>query len=215
MSISKNGVWKGKEFSNYSYRTIISPQVIQEPDGSIWLQILHHNNPTAYKFASNNTFSIGVYLDTNRWAQFNFLTQTTKWELLVKQKPTNTGTEQKFRWIQTINPLTATFDETKAANVTFNTTTGYSTPESTYGGAYYNNNSSAYLVCNNGKNGDWFGAWGCWNTWKEGIPGYNSVAITSGYVDVFIRIDNDSLSTTDKAKIFNNQDTIGLEFIEN
>lgn len=214
MSIKENGIWAGNQFSNYSYRTITSPIVIQEPDGSIWLQILHHNSPSGNLFSSSDTFSIGVYKDANRWAQFNILSQCSKWELLIKQKGASTDTEQKFRWIQTVNPLTATFNDTKRANITLVTTTGYSTPGSSYGGAYYNNGSQSYIVCNNNTSGNWYGAWGCWNTWNNGIPGYNSVAITTGYLDVFIRIDNDSLITTDIAKIFNNQDTIANDFIE-
>lgn len=213
MSINKTGVWTGKEFSNYSFRTIIPPVTIQEPDGSVWLQILHHNNPTSYKFANSDTFAIGVYKDENRWFNINACNAATKWEILLKQKTTSSATEQKFRWIQTANPMAATFDQTKAANTTFITTTGYTTPGSSQGGAYYSNGNT-YLVCNNGTNGNWYGAWGCWNAYNGGIPGFNGTTVTTGSVDVFLRIDNDSLSVTDKAKIFNNQDTIGNEFIE-
>lgn len=213
MSIYKNGVWGAKEFSNYSFRTIISPVVIQEPDGSIWLQILHNNNPTDNKFSSTDDFVNGVYIDINRWAQFNILNICTKWELLVKQKKLSTDNESKWRWIQNVNPMIATFDQTKSANVTKITTIGYSS--SSYGGAYYNNMANSYLVCNNGNNGNWFGAWGCWTAHQGGIPAYDGGAVKDGYVDVYIRIDNNSLSTiTDKAKIFNNQDTIANSFIE-
>jgi hypothetical protein len=40
------------------------------------------------------------------------------------------------------------------------------------------------------------------------------VSVTTGYTEVYIRIDNDSLITTDIAKIFDNQDTIANNFIE-
>ena len=42
--------------------------------------------------------------------------------------------------------MTATFDQTKPANVTF-VTSGYNTPSSSYGGMY-KNGSQAYLNCN-------------------------------------------------------------------
>ena len=213
MSIGKNGVWKSKEFSNYSYRSIISPIVIQESDGSIWLQIFHHNNPTDNLFEQTDTFINGVYKDINRWFNFNACNSMTKWEILVKQKQTNTSTEIKYRWIQTANPMICTFDDVDAADITKITTTGYTAMGSSMGGLY-KKNSSTYLCQNNAQSSNWWGAVGAWANHQGGIPGMNGQVVTSGYLDIFIRIDNDSLSPTDKAKIFNNQDTIGLEFIE-
>ena len=212
MSIGKNGVWKENNFSNFSYRTIITPQVIQEPDGSTWLQVLHHNNPTSNLFSSTDTFSLGVYKNSDMWAQFNIFNVCSKWEILLKQKDTETSTEMKFRWVQSVNPNIATFDQTKAANVTKNTSAGYTT--NTYGGLYYNNGSNAYLVGNNGNNGNWYGALGCWKAFQGGIPSFNNTVITTGYTNVYVRIDNDSLSVTDKMKIFNNQNIIANNFTE-
>ena len=214
MSIDKNGVWNGKEFSNYSYRSIISPQVIQEPDGSIWLQIFHHNNPTDNLFEQTDTFINGVYKDANRWFNFNACNSMTKWEILVKQKQTNTSTEVKYRWIQTANPMTCAFGDVDAADITKITTSGYTAMGSNMGGLY-KKISSTYLCQNNNNSGNWWGAVGAWANYNGGIPAINGITVTSGCLDIYIRIDNDSLSTTNKAKIFNNQDTIGLEFIEN
>lgn len=214
MSIGKNGVWKGKEFSNYSYRSIISPQVIQEPDGSMWLQIYRLNNPTTNGYFKNtDTFINGVYLDENRWFNINACNAFSKWELLVKQKATETiATESKYRWIQSVNPMIATHAEVATDKITYITTSGYSTH--TYGGMY-KKNSACYLsqhVPN--QPGWWWGGIGPWQLNGSSIPAWAGVSVTTGYTEVYIRIDNDSLSPTDKAKIFNNQDTIGLEFIE-
>lgn len=214
MSLSKTGVWKGREFSNYSYCSIISPQVIQEPDGSIWLQIYRLNNPTTNGyFSKTDTFVNGVYLDENRWFNINACDAFSKWELLVKQKATETTvTESKYRWIQTVNPMIATHAEVATDKITYITTSGYSTH--TYGGMY-KKNSSCYLSQHvPDQPGWWWGVIGPWQLNDSSIPAWAGVSVTTGYTEVYIRIDNNSLSPTDKAKIFNNQDTIGLEFIE-
>ena len=39
----------------------------KEPDGSIWIRISHHNNPTTYKFASNNIYTINHYIIYDYW----------------------------------------------------------------------------------------------------------------------------------------------------
>ena len=213
MSIGKNGVWTGKEFSNYSFRTIIPPITIQEPDGSVWLQIFHHNNPANSFFTSTDTFAIGVYRDSDRWFNLNACNVFTKWEFLAKQRLTNTSTEIKYRWIQSANPMICAFGDVDAADITQVTTTGYTTMGSTQGGIY-KKNGATYISQNNGTSSSWWGAIGAWQQHQGGIPAMNGQVVTTGYLDVYIRIDNDSLSGTDKAKIFNNQDTIANSFIE-
>ena len=213
MSINKQGVWKGNNFLNYAYRTIISPNIIQEPDGSVWLQVFHHNNPANNLFTSTDTFTIGVYKDENKWFNFNLCNICSKWEILVKQKPISTGTEVKYRWIQTANPMICAFADVDAADITKITTSGYTAMGSAQGGLY-KKVSSTYLCQNNAQSGNWWGAVGAWTNHQGGIPGINGIVVTSGYLDIYIRIDNDSLITTNKAKIFNNQDTIANNFIE-
>ena len=213
MSIKENGIWTGKQFLNYSYRTIISPVTIQEPDGSIWLQIFHHNDPANNLFEQTDTFINGVYKNSDLWFNINACNSFTEWELLVKQKPTSSGNESKYRWIQMVNPMTCAFADVDVADITTVTTAGYSTMGS-YMGGLYKKTSSTYLCQNNANSGNWWGAVGAWSAYNGGIPGWNGTTVTSGYVDVFIRIDNDSLITTDIAKIFDNQDTIANDFIE-
>lgn len=213
MSIKENGIWTGKQFSNYSYRTITSPVVIQEPDGSIWLQIFHHNDPANNLFEQTDTFANGVYKDTEKWFNVNICNECSKWELLVKQKSTSTGNESKYRWIQMANPMTCAFADVDAADITTITTSGYSAMGSNMGGLY-KKTSSTYLCQNNANSGNWWGAVGAWAAYNGGIPGWNGTTVTSGYLDIYLRIDNNSLITTDIAKIFDNQDTIANEFIE-
>lgn len=213
MSIYKNGIWTGSRITNYWLNYVTTPNIIQEPDGSVWLQIFHHNNPADYKFSSEDTFTEGVYKDTNRWFNLNMCDQFTKWELLLKQKITNTDNEVKYRWSQTINPMLATFNDTIAENTTFVTTSGYTTPRESYGGMY-KGSSNSWLVCNNGNSGNWYGAIGCWTAYQGGIPGYDQATVSSGFIDVYIRIDNDSLICNSGAKIRDNQELVFNDFIE-
>ena len=104
---------------------------------------------------------------------------------MVKQKTTSSATEQKYRWIQYANPLTATWEQVKPGTVTNITTSGYT--NGGYGGLY-KLNSNTYFVIANGSNGNWFGALGAWGTYNGGIPGYPNTAITTGYLDLYIRL---------------------------
>ena len=209
MGISKTGIISTSTFSE-SFVNPLDTKFYEEPDKSIWIRLVHHNNPTNAKFASSNTFASSVYLDVDRWFYASIVNKITNnvYEFMIKQKPTSDGTEAKYRWIQTKNPFTAVFGDVDAADVTKITTSGYST-HSSYGGIYKLNNNS-YFVANNGSNGNWFGALGCWNAWNGGIPGYAGVAITSGYIDLYLRVDNQINSV---ASVFKNS-IIASEFIE-
>ena len=76
MSIYKNGIWKTTNLDNYFLQFLTTPNIITEPDGSIWLQVFHHNNPaTNGIFSSTDTFATGVYLDENKWFNVNLCNQ--------------------------------------------------------------------------------------------------------------------------------------------
>jgi hypothetical protein len=173
-----------------------------EPDGSTWIRIAHHNNPSTNKFASTDTFTSSVYKDTNRWFYVSLCNKITNnvYELMVKQTAASGDSEVKYRWIQTKNPMTATFAETTTANVTIISTSGYST-YTNYGGMYYNDGSRSYIVANNAINGNWWGAIGCWTDYSSGIPGYGQTPITTGYIDLYLRVDNQN---NDKPSLFKN-----------
>lgn len=161
-----------------------------EPDGSAWVRISHHNAPASYLFSSSDTFANGVYRDTNRFFDASICNMVDKWEFMVKQQTSTTAGIGKYRWIQTINPNTATYEDVVAANVTkYTNSQGYDNLNSSYGGIYKFNNNTYYII-NNGNKGNWFGAFGCWTAWSGGLPGINQVAVTDGFLDLYIRIDN-------------------------
>ena len=188
-NITKQGIINASEFfetPNNPY----DPTIYTEPDGSYWVRIIHHNNPASAKFASTNTFTTSVYLDANRWF-FGSLANTTPnglYELMIKQKTTSDATEKKYRWIQYTSPMGGTFGDVDAADVVKNTSSGYST-HSSYGGIYKFNYNS-YIVANNGSSGSWWGALGCWTAFNSGIPGYGGETITTGYIDLYLRVSN-------------------------
>lgn len=208
-NITKQGIISASAISE----TFVNPfdtSFYIEPDGSTWIRLVHHNNPANAKFDQNNTFASSVYLDTNRWFYASIVNKITNnvYEFMIKQKGLSTDNEVKYRWIQTKNPFTAVFGDVDADDVTKITTSGYST-NSSYGGIY-KFNSNSYFVANNGNNGNWFGALGAWSTWNDGIPGYAGTAIKSGYMDLYLRVDN---QINNVAAIFKNS-IISSEFIE-
>lgn len=188
VQIGKNSVIKIDTFSEFLENTY-DKTIYIEPDNSAWIKIVRHNNPANARFASSDPFISQVYKSADMWFNVALCNQISDtWELMVKQKTTSDATETKWRWIQTVNPMTATFDQTKAANVTKITTSGY-TNTSYAGGAYYNNGSNTYLVINNSTNGNWHGALGCWTLYQGGIPGYPNTIVTTGYQDLYLRMD--------------------------
>lgn len=186
--VYKTGITQGQEiseisgFSNLKY----DPNIYIEPDGSAWVRIFHHNNPTDNKFASTDTFTTGVYKDENRWFNFDLCNYVNTWEFIVKSRATPDAVEYKYRWIQTKNPLNAAYADVGSAAVTKITTTGYTAYS---WGGLYKKVSSTYLCANNGAESNWWGAVGAWSSHNGGIPGWTTV-ITTGYEDVYLRIDN-------------------------
>lgn len=200
-SILKSGIVTTDQFGENPINTI-DPQIYIEPDGSMWTRIVHHANPASAKFTSSDSFTTQVYHDENRWFIASICNQNISgyWELMIKQMANTGGTEQKFRWIQTTNPMdTNGFEATKAENVTKITTAGY-TVTTTWGGCYAINNGYTYLCCNNGSSSSWYGALGCWGTWHDGIPPYASTAsanaIKTGYIDLYLRLNDMSIFDT-------------------
>ena len=204
-NISKQGIANASILSEIPENPY-DKTIYTEPDGSKWIRIIHHNNPTSYKFASTDKFEDYVYYDSNRWFFASLMNSVcnNKWELMIKQKPASSDSEVKYRWIQYKNPLLAVFTDVAAASVTKNTSSGYSNNAS-YGGIY-KFNSNSFFVCNNGTNGNWYCALGCWTAYNGGIPGYAGATITSGYMDLYLRI-------TGTASIFPNGIS-AKEFIE-
>ena len=81
MSISKTGIWADKCFSSSIVNQYDSSTYV-EPDGSVWIRIFHHNDPTNNGvFNASDLFVKSVYLDDNRWFNVNI---NKKWCILSR-----------------------------------------------------------------------------------------------------------------------------------
>lgn len=199
INIKKSGIVSCNRFCEIP--VYFDSNIYIEPDGSKWVRIFHHNNPTLYKFASTNPWTTPFYIDENRWWNICLLSNPSlvfpNYELMVKQKPIAGMAETIYRWAQPTNPMTGDFNSTVYTNINTNfDTSRYKKPK----GGIYTHNSNARIVMNNGSNGSWFGAIGCWTAWEGGIPGFYEYGVTSGvpvstgYIDLFIRVE--SVTTT-------------------
>ena len=185
----KTGVLKSQGFYENGYIEILhyDKNIYTEPDGSTWIHICHHNNPANGVFSSNGSWATGYYIDANRWYDVEqILPNLINYEFMVKQKTTSSATEAKYRWIQSINPRNATWDDVKPGTVTYITTSGYTS--SNLGGLYYRNDNNQRMCIANNTNGNWYGGIGVWSTYNGGIPGYPNTVVTSGYVDLYARV---------------------------
>ena len=194
IDIEKNGSVIGK-----TYTEIITSYYDRngyiEPDGSVWIRLFHHNNPanTSNLFATSDSFTTKVYKNENAWFNMSICNYVTKWEFLVKQKLESTSAETAWRWKQPANPMVATWDQSKLANIV--KIDGYSSWADNYAGIYrYTSGttplSNTYLRQANATSGNWYGATGCCTTYSGGIPGFNGTIVTTGSIDIYLRIDN-------------------------
>lgn len=217
VSIKKNGVMKSTQFSELAElkKLKYDPNVYFEPDGSAWVRISHHNNPTNGVFSKTDDFENSVYLDVDRWFNMEVCNAFTEWEIMVKQKATNDSVENKYRWIQMTNPMIATYSDVDYSNITKINTDGYVNLPSTYGGIYKKSSSSeSYLFVNNNSPSNTWGRVGVLMLYQNGIAGWNKVVVTTGYLDVYLRIDSQPMTAISTAKIAKNNRVIGAEFIE-
>lgn len=166
-------------------RSQYDTNIYEEPDGSRWIRVFHHANPSSSNlFSSTDSFSTHVYKDANRWFDVSICNQLSSWELMIKQKPNSTDTLQKYRWKQYVNPMLATESDVSADKVIYDTSTGYTS--CSYKGLY-KLNKWTYLSQGN----DWWGAVGSWSSLSSGLPGWNKITISStGYMDLYVRIDD-------------------------
>lgn len=180
--------------------------IYTEPDNSQWIRIFHHNNPTNAKFTNTDNWSAGVYKDNNRWFDiYDAVKALNKYEFMLKQKTTSSATEVKYRWIQNVSPLIATYNDVKPSAVTRITTTGYTNGNN---GGIYIFNSNTHMVIANATNGNWYGAIGSWTAHSGGIPGYPNTTITSGYMDLYVKISDYQNNIIYDSSGFNNNGTI-------
>ena len=192
VNISQQGIASASNFAEIPINPY-DTTTYTEPDGSTWIRIIHHNNPAGGLFASTDNFNDYVYKDANRWFFASLCNCVTNgmWEFMVKQKQTSSSTEEKYRWIQYKNPYDAVYADVTAAKVTKNTSSGYNT-NSVHGGIYKFNSSNTFFVTANASNGNWYGAFGSWAAYQNGIPGFPNTTVTSGYMDLYLRVSPNS-----------------------
>lgn len=194
--------------------------IYTEPDGSQWVKIVHHNNPASKLFGSGNTFATTVYIDEDRWFNASLCDSVNQWEFMVKEAVAADGTELKYRWIQDANPMTAVYADVGSAKITkYTSEDGYNNFTSGWGGIY-KKNSNTFLSQNSGTASSWWGAIGSWTAYQGGIPGFgNNTASThiikTGYLDLYLRIDNLTFCETDSvARTYKNTAWSARQFIE-
>ena len=206
VSIKKTGLVRAVQFNELAelIKLKYDPVTYFEPDGSAWVRVFHHNNPVNAQFNQTDDFENSVYLDEDRWFNMEVANYLTAWEIMVKSRLESATPELKFRWIQNVNPMTAVYADVSKDNVTKITTDGYVTND-TWGGLY-KKNSSAFLASNIGNSSSWWGAVGAWTLWKGALPGWTNDPtvtgeITTGFEDVYLRIDNQPATSPIMAKI--------------
>lgn len=191
-NITKQGVFNTSLLAETFGVNLYDENFYTEPDGSTWVRIVHHNNPsvTSNLFGSTSSnFEKPYYVNNNAWFNVALCNKITNnnYEFMIKLAATSSDTEMKFRWIQTINPMIATYSNVSAANITKNTSTGYT--NFSWGGLYHHG-ANTYLCANNGTEGNWWGAVGAWSQHQSGIPAWYGVIVTTGYQDLYLRVDN-------------------------
>ena len=215
ISVKKNGIVSAAEFVESDILATLKydNNIYIEPDGTMWVRVYHHNNPsTNGLFSSANTFATGCYIDEHRWFNVNVCNYLDKWELLVIQNLTSDSVIYKFRWIQTTNPMTATYEDTVSTNITINNSSGYNEPN--YPGLW-KNNAHTYLSNHGNADTSYWGAIGTWYNYNGGTPSFiGSYVVTTGCTDLYVRIDNVTLTTADKTQFKKNGLVISHEFIE-
>ena len=179
--------------------SIYDRNIYYEPDGSAWIHIAHQKNvsqsgnPTNL-FASGDCRTARQYVNENAWLDSLALHGCiARWELLVKKKLSSTTSETIYRWVQYKNPLLSTYNDINGY-IKRNSSTRYSTEQ--YGGLYWRASSGQHLVADNNVNNNWYGICG-YKTHQGGTPGFFTGVLTTGYQDLYLRIDKSSYSAFD------------------
>ena len=184
LSITKKG-----QFYDSNIRETQIKKLHIEPDGSNWELVMHHNNPASNLFSSTDPFDKIVNKNENLYFNFTICRNiVASWEILVIQAAESTSTPIKLRWVQNQSPYGTTFANVAANKITKNTSSGYT--NFSHGGLVTGNKATnTYMTVNNGTSGNWWGATGCFKAYQGGIPGFNGVIPTTGYIDIYVRVD--------------------------
>lgn len=171
MSVDRQGVVKAHNFDEY----------IIESDGTVFYHVFHHVSPSTGLFRNTDDFANGVYIDENRWFHCNILNELSEWEFLYVQKQTAISAVQKIRWKQSKNPFLATYADVAPGKIT-------NVSSATAGGMYKLASSNLYFCIANSNEGDWFGGIGCSSVWNDGILGYPNNVVTTGSIDLYVKV---------------------------
>ena len=193
----KTGVFKSNTFlegelsEDFEHSTNV--EII---NGETWLKLLHHNNPAVNLFTSSNCWnynSDNLFSNLDLLRSDNLLNNLSEYEFLVKEKLESSSTEVQIRWKQTNNPATTT------------TATGYTLIQGNP------THLSPGLVLSGGTHGcidiygsDWWCCCGCYTAYQGGIPGFMDV-IKSGYLDLYIKINNSVILNKTQTAFYSNK----------
>lgn len=150
-------------------------------DGSVFLQILHHNNPSENLFTEKNAWfynSDNLYSNLILLKNCPLFNNLTNYEFLVYEKTTSSATEHELRWSQTSNPALSS------------TLSGYTVISGTSTKSWGLMNKGTYGCFHNGAS--WYCCCGSWSAYSGGIPGFEGI-VTTGYLDLYIKIPADNL----------------------
>ena len=215
IKVDKTGIIEANTLLEYDTNLLYDTNIYTEPDGSKWVRVFHHNNPAddTTLFTKTMDFEHGCYVGENSWFNFNVCKSFDHYEFLVKQTITAGAAETKYRFVQATNPFNSVYADVAptSTNITRITTSGYST--STTSGGFYKNNGNTYFVAANSNSGNWYGAAGSWTPYSHRLPGYSNGLVTTGYMDVYLRIDN-GYGDVDIARIYKGNNLASSRFIE-
>ena len=165
-------------------------ETMQLSDGSYWLPIMYHNVATGVFSSTVANLDAGaVFEDSERWANFQLIKTATRvndtdYEFLVLQQEGTNKTWHTYRFRQTVNPFTATWNDVNPSQI--GTKVFHISGGGTYGGTY-RRAGNEYMNFANSTNGNWFG-WGQRSFYQTGnIPGYNG-QLVYGIQIVYLRI---------------------------
>lgn len=179
--IFKNGVAKCTNVSEYSD----DMKVLE--DGSTFVKLLHHNNPASNLFTQDNCWnnnSDNLFSALGLLKADNLVNSAGEYEFLVCEKLTSGETESQCRWKQTSNPAISS------------TLTGYQLISGAPPRSVGLMNKGSYGCFHNG--GSWWCCCGSYSVYSGGIPGFFGI-VTTGYLDLYIRIPDVKMLNDNKA----------------
>ena len=148
--------------------------------GCTWVKVLHHNNPSANLFTAanckNNTatnlFSrLYLFDDTDR-----FKMTDGRYEFMVREKINSNSTENIGMWVQTSSPTAGTVAGYKQLYKSTAVSRDFGLVHQTTR-THFDNKASWWCAC------------GSYTAYEGGTPGFWGT-VKTGYIDLYIRVDN-------------------------